>query len=398
MELLPLIPEFGKLEIEDVFEFYDFPRLFTAKNLLGQTLVCLSVADGLESFSWLFVPISLERKKSALAGKIDLQTLFKNPEGGIWEVQTYRSRPPIAMAKSASQIPAEWLPEADQFLETDGPQFALTIRELPPQQTLEIANRERRDIGNFLLKKTGVLVEAPARVVGNFLRCTQDLLDALGQVVNGSISLRGAIPAALLDQTQINAAALFSGSFGLQLKAEKNLDLLDTSISSSTFELLFGLMSARADEDLLSNLLHAYKGRVAGRFRAFLEALDDTGVDIGFEWASPRMGRVTEVLLTNSEILKTISIVTRLNEEMAEELSLKANLIGVNLRTKSFEISHATTQERFTGKIAPDAMSKISGAEVGASYKVVLRKYIDVLATTGEERIRWVLVDLTANR
>jgi hypothetical protein len=395
MQILPLFPQLGQLDFEEIFEFYDFPRLFTARNLLGETVLCLSVADARDKFDWLFVQVSAERKQLLIASSFDLASAFLKPEGAVWHVTTFTQSEPIFEAIRPAAIPQAWLPEPAQYLQrNDVSLIAIQpVREMSLQQTMLIAKRERRDIGNLLLKQSSIVVEAPARTVGNLLRATQDLLDALGQVVLGTITARGAIPPNLLEQTQINASAVFSGSFGIQLKAKKGLDLLDASVSSEAFGLLFGLMDAKCNEDSLSNLLHAYKGRVAGRFRAFLEALDDADVDVGFEWASPQHGANT-VLLTNLDVQKTISLVTKLNEEMAEEVQFDAHLIGLNLRTKSFELLSQTSQEKYVGKINPEVIGRVSGVEIGGTYSIKLRKTIDVLATTGEERIRWILVDI----
>jgi hypothetical protein len=268
---------------------------------------------------------------------------------------------------------------------------------MPPERTLEIARRERREVSNLVLKKKGFLVEAPARVVGNLLRATQDLLDSLGQVAAGQVTARGAISPSLLEQTQINASALFAGSFGLQIKAKHGLDLLNNSLSSQTFEMLFGLLQAKGDEDGLSNLLHEYKGRVAGRFRAFLEALDEAEVDIELEWASPRRG-LGSIQISTADVQRTISIVTRLNEEMAEEVKLRGDVVGINLRTKTFEIHAFSTQERFVGKIDPSLLQRVTGLEVGSTYTFTLRKLLDIAPATGEEKVRWILISIESKR
>jgi hypothetical protein len=394
MKILPHLTEYGELQIEEVFDFYDYPRLFLAKNILGHSLLFLSVQELAAAHVWLVVPVSLRRKTSLLSGHLDLRTAFLKPELVVYTSHTFNNGEPRVAPIVPEQIPEDWLPALGEQLVSPSSVLGRSSRHITAQDTLEMAVQERRAISNLILKTQSQMVEAPARVVGNLLKTTQDLVDALGQVVRRSITSRGAISPAILEQTQINASALFAGSFGLQLKAWRSNDLADYSLAEEALELFYGLLAAGPDEDRLSNLLHAYEGRVAGRFRALLEALDDANVDFQFELAKPIGAEIRAIQITNSQVLRTISIVTRLNEEMEEEFDLDALVVGLNLRTRVFEATDSQSSDRYIGKIDPQILEQVSGAEIGRRYRIKLRKIIDVVSATGEERTKWILVGM----
>lgn len=77
---LPNQTPMGELEIYEIFEFFDFPRLFSAKSKTGALFLGLSIFDDYDTFEWLYISISSDRIKMLIEQKMCLYTAFKNPE------------------------------------------------------------------------------------------------------------------------------------------------------------------------------------------------------------------------------------------------------------------------------------------------------------------------------
>lgn len=117
--MLPKNTSLGELEIEEIYEFYDFPRLFSCKNRLGHFYLVISIEDLDDGWKWLYVPVSESRLQKIRLGEITLRDSFKNAEENlIYSVLLYTdaSIPPEVKTVSCEKIPEQWLPEKGERL------------------------------------------------------------------------------------------------------------------------------------------------------------------------------------------------------------------------------------------------------------------------------------------
>lgn len=392
MSLLPLNSDLGHLELVEIFEYYDFPRLFSCRNATGALFIAVSIEDTLDGRRWLYVPVSPERLASIKVGAIDLREAFSSPEDGHAFIVSISHSGSCELERvEAKLIPDQYLPESGERLEIETA-TAFSYGELSPAL---IAPREKRDVVNVVVKPSGALrTEAPARKLGNLLTAIQELLDALGQKVNGSPTLRGAIPQFILDKTEVALAQLFPGSVGMQFKARSNSDLLNQSLFGESVSEWMNLISAADKRDLLSNKLHFLQGRAANKYRGFLEALDDLDTDLTIDWGSPDSVSSKILQMTRREISSALSIVSEITTEMADVIEIDCVLVGLNTRTMTYEVRSLVGNEKYSGRVAEEARSSVEHATLNETYKAQLRQLIEVQATSGEEKTRWILTRL----
>ena len=81
--MLPEISLLGELKVEEVFAYYDFPRLFSCVDSKGSFYFVISVEDLDDGWVWLYAPMSRERLEKIRWGKITLREAFLQTEGGI---------------------------------------------------------------------------------------------------------------------------------------------------------------------------------------------------------------------------------------------------------------------------------------------------------------------------
>ena len=74
------IPELGKLEIVEVYEYYDQPVLYSCKNASGHFYLVVAAAEDDQFLTWLCVAVSTERLNLIRTGKIDLHDAFADSE------------------------------------------------------------------------------------------------------------------------------------------------------------------------------------------------------------------------------------------------------------------------------------------------------------------------------
>lgn len=393
MNLLPENTILGKLEIFEVFEHYDFPRIFSCKNQTSHIYVVVSVNDYEETLEWIYLPVSLSRYNALCENGISLRSgILESENGFVFVVETNFN----GTAKVEYRIP-EQVNESDLPSET----YKLSSH-LPPEDSpfdidvSRLARASRREAFNYhIFPMDHRRHEIPARKLGAVLSTSQELIDALGQAMDGNPTVRGAIPAEILIKTRVNVCHVFKGSFGVQFQASQQSDLFDGSLISAALEELGSLVLAADSEDRLSNKLHSLKGRVASKYRRLLKELNDIESGIRLDWGSVSKGRGGVFELTKEQVSRAYTIVDRIDIAMADELVVHGCLVGFNSRTKRYEILSSDDQKGYSGKVSAEAVISVEHPAIGSNYFASLRMLVETQSSSGDELIRWVMVGLS---
>ena len=76
------IPDLGRLEIIEIYDYYDQPILFACKNAAGHLHLVVAADENDQHETWLYVRVSAERLNLIRSGAIDLHDAFADPEDG----------------------------------------------------------------------------------------------------------------------------------------------------------------------------------------------------------------------------------------------------------------------------------------------------------------------------
>ncbi|WP_320055766.1 DUF6575 domain-containing protein [Desulfuromonas thiophila] len=389
---LPTNTMLGQLHIETVFQFYDIPRLFTCSNKTGARFLALSVFDDYETFKWLYLPISSDRLSTLIGKGLMLRSAFLEPEDGyLYMVESKFDGKSSVFHIFPEQIDDHDLPEDGAYLEsTEKPQVGLGA--IDADQAAEGSRRETYNL--YLYPLDTMLPEIDARNLGGILTSFQELANALGQYCKNDVTLKGAIPADILEATKFRATQIFEGSFGIQLKSKSTSDLFYGSLASDALLELTNLIESRDNEENISNKLHELKGRVASKYRAFLREVSKLESPMKLHWGSPNKERGRVILLSKQEIRRAFELVSKINTDMSESVTFKAELLGLDLKTKRYRVRHLDDNEDYSGKILDESLDTVRHSEINGIYNVTLKKIIETNSSSGSEYTKWVLVDL----
>lgn len=393
MNILPEETILGKLEVLEVFEHYDFPRIFSCRNQTSQVYFVISISDDEEALEWIYLPVSISRYNALCENGISLRSgILESENGFVFVVKTNMNGHAKVEHRIPEQIPESDLPSATYKLSSQRPPedafFEVNVRRL--------AKASRREAFNYhIFPMDHRRHEIPARKLGSVLATSQELIDALGQAMDGNPTVRGAIPAEILTRTRVNVCHVFKGSFGVQFQASQQSDLFDESLISAALEEFGNLVLAADSEDLLSNKLHSLKGRVASKYRRLLKELNDIESGILLDWGSVSDGRGGTFELTKEQVSRAYAIVDRIDIAMAEELVVHGCLVGFNSRTKRYEILSSEDQKSYSGKVSADAVISVEHPAIDSNYFASLRMLVETQSSSGDELIRWVMVGLS---
>lgn len=89
MTILAKNTSLGELRVTEVYDDYDGPKYFLAKNKFRQQFLCYWVDEKDDnSLGWLYMQITDEKLRQVVNGRIDARTAFMTPEQGIYLVYT----------------------------------------------------------------------------------------------------------------------------------------------------------------------------------------------------------------------------------------------------------------------------------------------------------------------
>lgn len=389
---LPRNTILGELSLFETYKFYDIPRLFSCNNRSGTTFLVLSTFDDGEEFEWLYLPISSDRLASLLDKKIDLRTCFVSPEDAylLKVVSDFEGK-----AKTnyvfPEEIDDEDLPELNVFLE-----YNAKHHHIPGAiDAKEAAIRSMRETYNFHLYPSDTqLPELDLDQLGSIITSFQELAHAIGQYCEGTPTLKGPIPTSIIDQTKFRATQIFSGSFGLQIKAKSNADLFGNSLSSDVLLELTNLLSILDNEDALSNKLHQLHGRVASKYRTFIKELKRTQSPLRVDWGSPNSDRGTSLYIEQRVIESIHTIVSKIDIDMSESVTFRAELLGLDVETRRYRVRHLEDNEIYSGNIANEAFGQVQHSEINAHYFITVKQIIETNSLSGTENIKWLMTGI----
>ena len=143
------ISELGRLEIIEIYDYYDQPILFACKNAAGHLHLVVAADEDEQHETWLYIEVSLERLNLIRSGTIDLHDAFAYPENGyVFQIRFPYDNPTSPQIEfiEANQVPEDMLPTPGESLDLES--------EMPPVLgNTEPMSKNNQDLELILLDK-----------------------------------------------------------------------------------------------------------------------------------------------------------------------------------------------------------------------------------------------------
>jgi hypothetical protein len=389
--VLPNSRFIGPLELVEVYEYFDGPKLFACRSLSGQLFLGLWVGSSHEGESYWLLALTEERYSMVRSGGLTLSRALSQPETGF----IYRCTVSYADGTTstdillAEQLDTHLLPDSGERLElrTETLQSRLEQQEL----TRKAVSVQREilafhvDFGNLYRE------EAPAKGLGRILVATQEILDSLGQTIRGDATMRGAISPEILTATEALVVRAAGGSFALEISAAQSADLFGGSLIGDAIEKLIRLIALGNDVENLRAMLLDIKPRAVSKYKDLLIALVEYEGSARLDWASPMTSRNRTVSLDVVTAAGALHTVEQVTSEIGETIAGIGVFVGVELPRKAFTIIMG--DRTYRGKIMAPALPKAEHVTINAPYTLKIRETIEV-TSSGEERLKYELDEI----
>lgn len=375
----------GKLQVIEVFEYYDGPVFFSCESLSSQKYLALWV-DALDSFDrWFYLPISDSRLSSVKQGIISLHDCFKEPEDGwLWEVKIYHDTGQEDLDPVLSKyISDDDLPDKDEYLN-------LEERRLPESKETTIIDAERkgREIFDLALEPFGThSTEVDSDHLGLVLFRLQALVRSLGHKNNNT---RGRVPKLIEEENTLRVTGFFAASFGIRLESKYGKNLFGFTEVSSALNLLMDLLEAKDNRDRLLEVLQKISPKSIARYRFLLKALRDGQSSANVKWFSPSKV-YRKVSIARGEIQSVLNLLKEEGKDVSEIYTLEGTLVGINKNKKSFEF-HSFDGDKFAGTLSEELVD--TQFKVELDVKANIEETLELSPLTQEERVTYKLISV----
>ncbi|WP_346205373.1 MULTISPECIES: DUF6575 domain-containing protein [Aeromonas] len=128
MSILPKKTCLGSLYISEIYEYYDGPKLFCARNKTNQAYVsywCDSSSDN-EYDGWLYIPVSEKRLEQVRRGEISIKEAFEKHEDVIYLAYVFytgKQKDTVELKELPKLLDDGFIPEDEFFVEQDSIEF-----------------------------------------------------------------------------------------------------------------------------------------------------------------------------------------------------------------------------------------------------------------------------------
>lgn len=403
MRLLPQSTHLGKLELIEVYEYYDTPCLFSCRNISGHLFIAILYYQTKRLEKWLYVSMSKRRFENIRAGLIDIRNAFLNSEDGfVYEVIINSDDSPDKVEIIwCENLIDDWLPMPNEFIEVGNELPLIWEVKDAPRTAIQI---QRETLNLTFQFPTPNPTEAPVAFLGRILESVQSVFNALGQAIDGTPTSTGMIPRSITEKTQLTVLGTFPGSFGIELATlpegieKDNANYLVEIALNQFLELVKMSGNPEDNADILRQKLWTLKSRVASGYRDFLLNLSKSETNLRFNWGSSNHERGGSVELPLSSIKKALKVISRTEDETVREYEIIGKLIGLNIRTKSYEILTNETNKKYLGRIIDEAIPRVKTATLSEIYVSTIREVKEISPTIPEGKLKYKLVALHPHR
>ncbi len=362
------------ITIDKVLVYYDLPQVFVGRDVVGGLFLCLLEESQEEYDEYLGIRISQYKLFEFLAGKVDLRSIYTQPE--IHQYYVIRGFNEYEVIESKSVVEENDLPAQDFYIHYD----------LDPN---EIINKEVTELNKPVFhigvvdeqSRPDVDVEVLGRILISFKGLYSNVMPKLG--VTGSRSLR-----AFVDQ---------AASFNLHIYADVQPDLFGTSDVDKVFAYIDKMLSF-SDSNEYIECLRKVRGYSLSHYRNLIDTLITNKSTLKYKYKTAELESVPVENYVNLTTLKNIQEMLQRNADLnRENIELIGHFTAVSADrlTWTFEVvDKEGNSKKFSGKVVDKDM--LDGVTLlSKEYKILCVAQTKVTEVANKEKTEYMLEDIT---
>ena len=365
----------------EVFDYYDGPRFYSCRDVVGQMYLVYWVDESEAGTSWLYVRISAERYAALKRGDVAIAYALSKPEDDTVLIVLSGAQEFTVEQLKPAEIQHDWLPDLQDRL-------AIDHATLPARATSasDLAPRVRRQVFDVAFEKTSNTYEMAAGRLGRLLEAFQNTVYALSCDPTSDIRR---VPEETTQRSELMVTGLFASSFGVRLQT-KGAGLFEGDDTERALQTLAELIASLSAPDTLAADLHHLNILARSRFKHLLRVMVDSQVSVKADWGTP-LGNGRQALASFADIVLSLQKLEASDAATSRVVERSVRLVGVDVQSDFFAVV-LDDGEVLKGKLAKGLASR--HFEVPSVIKAKLEETSVVDPLTDREKWTYVLLDV----
>lgn len=360
---------------------YDYPLVFLSKDITNRFYIS-TIIGAEEELSYAFVPISPNRLDQLLNQKIDVRTVFLEPDINEYYKCVLNSNSESIFADYiGEEINIDLLPDSGVFVEPIEEFSILSESKTKNRTLLELALEPVSSQSEFIIDVDQLV---------STLSAFQKVIDkALKKAV--SIS-KLEMPGLTIDQSRLQVYGFSKGSFKVHMQTKAFPDLLGVSNIEIALKILDDIIRNYNNHEKLKEITYEYRGHFISSLRTLLAEVVGEAVPFKYKWISPSMDKPVELVLT---LDKATNLIEFLEEEEGLDIEIQ-EFVGI---VKKIDVDNGVWKllddagEYHSGKIDSNSSISLSGITADTiTYKFICREELTTIKSTGEDKVELYLI------
>lgn len=300
-----------KLEIIEILSFYELPQIVVARNVFGTQFLMLLESDETElGIQYLSVPISNEKLNLFKGKKIDLLSIYTNPEFDQYYLMYTKGKNEFQVQEiSIEHISKDMLPLEGFYCE---------YNENP------IENLVNKSIISGRISSSLAIIDAhnshqiDCNTLATIIQNYQDLVKSSHASLYGTKNT---------EEARLDIIATQAASFDVEFQSLLPLDLFGSSKISETFGVIDKLLGISEDEQLFKEIEDQHY-KVLGSLKKFVSVLAENKYSLRHSWVKSTIERsAIEKSFDTNQVCGLYEKLKQINETESEDISFEGILV-----------------------------------------------------------------------
>ncbi len=371
-----------ELNFKQILVYYDTPEVFLANDSISNNYMCLLAEENDESSLYISTPITPDRLLQFMNGKIDLRSIYTEPE--INEIYTFTEIDETINAELlTTSIDENHLPESGFILNKN------ISNEMMFKEVQEIHNA----VIHISLSDSSDRPSIEANDLSDVLKLYQSIITSTHKKEVKRTVHKKSKELMTPENHKLRAFAASYGSFNLHLFSTAQVDPFGNSIIELALSKFQSILDNIDNSENYIGLLRTVKGHTLSSLKKLLNRIVEKEIKLKHSWLSPASSEIQSSTITKDNATKIINLLNQ-SEDLTEEHRLfKGCFVQVDVEKGTWRLLNEEDQEEYKG----EADGKILDGVIVRTqeYTIKCKETIEEFTVSEKENIKYELIEIT---
>lgn len=305
-----------KLEITEILSFYELPQIVVARNVFGTQFLLLLESDETElGIQYLSVPISNEKLNLFKGKKIDLLSIYTDPEVAQYYLMYTKGDNEFLI----QEIGLEHITE--DMLPLEG--FYCEYNENPVESLVNKSIISGRISSSLAIVDAHNSHQIDCNTLATIILNYQDLVKSSHASLYGTKNT---------EEARLDIIATQAASFDVEFQSLLPLDLFGSSKISETFGVVDKLLGISDDEQLYKEVEEQHY-KVLGSLKKFVSVLAENKYSLRHSWVMSTVERsAVEKSFDTNHVCELFEKLKQIDDTESDDISFEGVLVSADAK------------------------------------------------------------------